>query len=626
MKEFWLRLNPFHHPAMVDQNPRLCRKPQMATEKMLKMDLLNNRLRIASVGLCLLCLLSLLVIAPVSAQQRHTQQVDLHPGWNAVFLEVQPDDIEIDAAFAGLPVASIWRFIPDTPGADFISDPAEGLLSVNGWYGYFPEPRPEAFLTNLFTLTGNQTYLINLDGSSTVSWTISGKPVLRDHRWAAGAFTLAGFNVAASGAPTFAEYFEGSAAHEGQAIYQLSAAGVWELVNNAATTIDSNRAYWVFTEGGSNFQGPLEVSVDSDGELEFGTAVSRERIVLENNSSVATDVVIRRLGNPNMPLEFELVDPDANETSWPRLPAQLALPIAANGDAFFTVAVRRQDFTEVRMEELLEISNGMGVRKLVFVGADTLQPSIPASVLGDTLNGAKATAPTNAFAGLWIGDARVDKVSEAQLAGVTPEPASGGFPIRLLIHINDDGNLTFLKEVIKLFEEGTFKTSPEDPDFVTTDVPGRYVLVTDESLIPNFTGSISRGGESVGVRYSTVSFDFPEELLALPGTFALDQDFIGTIVIPSTMPTNPFLHRYHPDHDNRDAQFLNFQLEAPELTREFTLNFSSVDPTGADDPAYGSSIIGGTYSEAISGLHRNRIFVEGQFQLRRISSIAVLNQ
>lgn len=581
-----------------------------------------------------LALLSILLMVALASnaqsEARYTQSFELRPGWNAVFLEVEPDDVDIDVAFSGIPVASVWRYLPDEPGADFVSDPAEGLLSVDGWYGYFPEPRPEAFLTNLFSLTANQAYLINLEGSSTVTWTITGRPALSNMAWAPNAFTLTGFNVDPALPPTFAEFFTGSDAHANQPIYQLSASGTWELASNTSETIASGEAYWVFTEGGSTFQGPLKVSAAVDGRLEFGDDLSQQRLVIENDSSVATDIVIRRLSTPAMPLEFEVVDDETGDISWPRLPPQYALPLPAEGDELFRVAVRRQDFADARMEEMLEITNGLGIRKLVFVGADTIQPSIPPVVAQQAAKGeitlAKARQSVNPYAGLWIGDATVDKVSEAQLAGTTPEDTGAPFPLRLMIHVDADGKVSLLKEVISLFEEGTFMASPIDPTFVTTDRPGRFVLVTQDELIPNFTGAVSRGGEPVGIRYSTVGFDFPEDRLELPGTFALDQDISGTIVLASDMPTNPFRHKFHPDHDNRDAQFLNFLLEAPEVTREFTLNFASIDPTGANDPDYGSRLLGGTFREVISGLHRNRIFVEGPFELRRISTVSVLNQ
>ncbi len=559
-------------------------------------------------------------------QARFTQTFELQPGWNAVYLEVLPDQPDMEAALAGTPVASVWRFIPDRPGLDYIQDPSEGLMNVEGWFGYFPEPRPEAFLSNLFTLTSNVAYLIDLDSDTPVTWSVTGKPVIRSRSWAADAFTLTGFEVDPANPLTFGEYFEASSAHQNQPIFALSSQGNWEEVTDPANTfIDSGRAYWVFSEGPSAFQGPFQVSVDQDGELEYSSAVSQQTIAIENENAVATDITVRTVSTGTMPLAFEQIDPDTSEVAWPALPPSLDLPIQAGGDLLLNLGVRRNQFTDTRMEEILEISNGMGIRRLLFVGANTLQPVIPAAALKQAGLQQKGGG-VNEFAGLWVGSARVNQVSESQLAGTTPLPAGSNFPIRLIVHIDSLGTVRLLKEVIVLFEEGTMEPSTVNPAFMTDATPGRYVLVTDDNLIANFTGAKTRAGIPVGIRYSTVSFDFMEQFIELPGSFDPDGSYSGQIVINSDDPINPFKHKFHPDHDNLDAQFLNPLTEAPQITRDFSLNFSSDDPTNQNLPEYGSSIVSGVFSEAISGLHRNTIFVEGPFRLEKVSNVSVLNQ
>ena len=96
--------------------------------------------------------------------------------------------------------------------------------------------------------------------------------------------------------------------------------------------------------------------------------------------------------------------------------------------------------------------------------------------------------------------------------------------------------------------------------------------------------------------------------------------------------TNPFLHTYHPDHDNLDATFSNELpqgAESYQVTRLITLNvispgndFSSL--TGASQTLYG------VYSETISlgglgGATRN-FNIAGAFALNRISTISTLTQ
>ena len=57
-----------------------------------------------------------------------------------------------------------------------------------------------------------------------------------------------------------------------------------------------------------------------------------------------------------------------------------------------------------------------------------------------------------------------------------------------------------------------------------------------------------------------------------------------------------------------------------------TFDFSETDTGGNTGASFGSNQMGGTYSETISGLHRNDIVVEGAFVLNRISVASVLNE
>jgi hypothetical protein len=96
--------------------------------------------------------------------------------------------------------------------------------------------------------------------------------------------------------------------------------------------------------------------------------------------------------------------------------------------------------------------------------------------------------------------------------------------------------------------------------------------------------------------------------------------------------SNPFLHTYHPDHDNLDATFQNELAQGYEsygITRQITLN---VSPPGNDFNSLtsGAQSLGGYYLETITlsglgGATRN-FYVSGAFALTRISTIPTLNQ
>ena len=205
-----------------------------------------------------LCLMFMgIALTGTAAAAQMEQTITLQPGWNAIHIALEPEEKEIGTIFAGLPIKSVWRWIPGRGQAQFIRDPSEGLENVDGWFGWFPEPRPEAFLTNLFTIDANISYLVRLDESAgTRQIVIRGKPRFVPTAWMADGFTLTGLPVTRDDPPTFAEFFSRSAAHEGQPIYRLTPAGQWQLVSApAATVIRADEAYWIYTKGNSSYQG-----------------------------------------------------------------------------------------------------------------------------------------------------------------------------------------------------------------------------------------------------------------------------------------------------------------------------------------------------------------------------------
>ena len=124
-----------------------------------------------------------------------TQTFVLQPGWNSVFLEVRPEANEAEAVFGGLPLASAWTWNSAGPKVEFIDDPTEQMVPSPQWLGYFPRPRPESILTNLFAVQANRAYLLKLDGNVPVTWTVTGTPEVQDYRWAPDSFNLVGFPV-----------------------------------------------------------------------------------------------------------------------------------------------------------------------------------------------------------------------------------------------------------------------------------------------------------------------------------------------------------------------------------------------------------------------------------------------
>ena len=98
----------------------------------------------------------------------------------------------------------------------------------------------------------------------------------------------------------------------------------------------------------------------------------------------------------------------------------------------------------------------------------------------------------------------------------------------------------------------------------------------------------------------------------------------------SDQVSNPFLHTYHPDHDNLDATFrapLDRGVESYGVRRQITLNFTA-PATDFDSLTKGASSLNGDYIEVVTVLGLNtasrQYDVRGTFVLNRISDIATL--
>ena len=98
------------------------------------------------------------------------------------------------------------------------------------------------------------------------------------------------------------------------------------------------------------------------------------------------------------------------------------------------------------------------------------------------------------------------------------------------------------------------------------------------------------------------------------------------VLLDYNSDSNPFVHRFHPDHDNLDARFetaLPVGRESLTVKRTVTFQFVS-SVAGISDPAWGSTMLGGTYTEVVEGLRSVPITISGNFLINRVSDTASL--
>lgn len=512
------------------------------------------------------------------AVQNVTQSIVLQPGWNSVFLEVTPEDDTPETIFNGVDIDSVWSFNGRSATVDFVQDPAEPVWNRDAWLMFVPVARPESFQNNLSHLAANNVLLVKLNGGAAVTLSVVGQPSLRQAPWRPNAFNLRGFPVDPAAPPTFLNFFKSSTAHFNAAqnrlekIYKLGAGGDWTLVS-PGETVRPGVAYWVYANGASSYSGPLGVSVEVADRLDFDTTLTELSLGLKNNSSSPKNLTVADI-SANSPLSTWQFDP-VNFSAWIPLPASLAVPLAALGETSLRLQIRRPDFSGATYESLLEIRDGEGSRFRVPVTAKKfVAPNgvVAGSVRSGGLHASSPASDSASHAGLWVGNVVVNGVNqlnsgnlatnpvtgEVSRTGVStfPTPTSSTFNMRLLVHVDTNGQSRLLREVIQLFQPASFTNNAAGQR--VQSAPQREVLVTEDSLIPRFQGGSIRDNTLVGNRVSSVCFNFDAKgsnSLAMAGYFGGANILSADLALGSSFPMNPFRHKFHPDHDNLAADF-----------------------------------------------------------------------
>jgi hypothetical protein len=180
-----------------------------------------------------------------------------------------------------------------------------------------------------------------------------------------------------------------------------------------------------------------------------------------------------------------------------------------------------------------------------------------------------------------------------------PRATAVAFPMRLLLHRAANGTVKLVQQVYLGSDGSTTTAATAQTLFPATLKPTKRLSAAQfpSDFVGTGTGSLAPTG--------TLSFTVP---------LGYDAD------------TNPFVHRYHPDHDNLDPLFgtkLAASKESWTVNRAITLTFATSLPS-VMDPAWGVSMLGGTYSETVTGLRAAPISTSGTFILYRVANSAAL--
>lgn len=565
--------------------------------------------------------LALVAFAPARARGAEpvlTQTFPLQAGWNAIHLEVAPNDPAPEVVFGGLAgLEQVWSYFPTRTPVQYLSDPAAGLFNLPGWRAYFPpgSRADAAALSGLRAVITHQSYLLKVTSAATL--TVTGVPTARAPRWQPDGFTLTGLAVDPSTTVRSGDFFSASTAHRSQPRFRLDPAGTWVALSDN-TALEAGRAYWIFTKGASDFTAPLEVDLAGERVLDFGPDVASKTITARNRAAVATTITLANPGT--FPLVVGERDGSGNLVWSPVTSLNRSIP--AGGSLAVVLGVQRKLLSD-DLAALLTVSGG-GVRQRLPIKASlprsTLTPGVVARANRfGTFEG--APPPAAPETGLWVGNVTLNAVGEVHgPTPATPTATPAEFTLRLLVHVDATGNAKLLKEVILMR-----KRRPTTGD---TSAAQPFVLVTDPARISDFEAPMQQNGSPFSYRISSVGYDFTGASVGLTGTFGTALS--GQVAVERNSPTNPFKHRYHPDHDDLSAQFTPLGNDLPPdlqevwtVSRQVLLTFDP-PPSGAS-PTAGYSERSGTYAETISGLHRAPVLIRGAFTLRRVNPIAELN-
>lgn len=585
-----------------------------------------------------------------------TRTYALKAGWNAIYLDVQPTNTAIQTVFTGIPIASVWRFQERLSAVEFIKNPAEPVWNTDRWLVHVPTNEVASLDNNLYHVTGGMAYLIRVAQPAT--WRVTGSPVFSPIGWKPNAYNLRGFPIDPGIPLSFRDYFKHSPAHfnkdtgQLEAIHRLNASGQWEPVA-PSDLMEPRTAYWVYTRGQSSYVAPFEVRIDGVGALNYDRVLNEAPLRLVNHTTEPLNITIEELAKPNeTALRYAVFSNDKGFT-WPAIPPILTLAMAPNATKTHRLRVQRAAVPSAGYESYLDIRDNEGVQFLLPVRIQRYDggatPAATASARSGRAAPASPKSEAKAHAGLWGGVISITHVSEAHsgnlvtneatLSGealqilrvgvsTNPTPVARPFDLRVLLHVDADGHTRLLQEVTQLWKDGSYTNDALGNRVVS--VPGKSVLVTDETKLGNYAGATISDNTPIGRRLTAPAFYFPstpdKNFLLLDGDFAVNQIVSGAYTIGFQDPRNPYLHRYHPDHDNLDARFKDIRKEAFDIGRSFQFEIQAWDPAkGTAPPDYDYATLNGVFRETLTGLHKYPIHLQGTLQLKRLVEVAELN-
>ncbi len=578
---------------------------------------------------------------PLQAQWQ-TQTNVLQTGWNAVFLHVDPSHQTADELLlAETDIEEVWLWVPDMGNGQFYDDVQSPTDGDSSWLSWQRETYTEA---TLGTLIGNAAYLIKVtnslsDGGTTFTWTVKGQPVPPSYSWNSDGQNFIGFSTPAATPPNFDDFLE----HD-TALYSASDIYIYvggdlsdgtdgnsqnpqELASYLGPSVDRGRAMWIDTGDYNRYFGPFELKLQNSSGVHFRDFISSHTLTLQNLTDETNTVSLTLIGSEAAP---------DGQTAIAGTP-----PVIVRGDLDITnLTYAYTSLNDGAHSWTLAPHGETGSQVQFTLGIDRLSLS---DLLGDYHAGilrftdssgllevdVPVSAEVASTTGLWVGEATVSQVQEDVNVYETEEVdgevetvydddnnailvssstnysgVAKSFPLRLIVYVDDDGNPTLYQRAY--YGLGTNLSA--GVFFKQSDLHTDYLSSARRVSAIHLPWEADPAGWSLGT------------------TFAQGSNMTAQVTIGyDNHASNPFVHTYHPDHDNLNADFDAKKSEGEEsyrIVRTISLDLAS----SADDfksLARAARSVTGSYAETLKLVGKDsqgrEYNVAGAFALTRLT-------
>ncbi len=356
-------------------------------------------------------LLAVAMAGAVRAQWK-TETLTLHPGWNAVYLQVdaQHDTLE-NLVGAGSPISEIWLWQPNLTAGRILGQPVT-LASGSDWLPWAKATGP----VNAFPLAANSTYLVRNDSSQDYTWNLKGTPVPPSTRWSSSGLNFRGFATRNDAPPLFANFLAPTKEANEFEIYQYPGgenaqeSPLTVPVSPGTENLNRGQAYWIRKSNNSanNYFGPFEVVLQNQSGIAFSDRLGAYSFRLRNQLDQTNKVTVTLILSETSPASEAVPPPPLLLRTTLSMSTLLysykTLPL--NQFETFDLAPKGQPGSDVEVVLGIDRSAMNGASGDKYAAILRLQDA----TLGQMRVDLPVTAQQASSNGLWVGDASITRV------------------------------------------------------------------------------------------------------------------------------------------------------------------------------------------------------------------------